>query len=362
MTPPVTTSGYDAAIIGDGVIGLSAALELARGGTSCVVIGASEPGAGSGAAAGILAPSVGHRDSEVRGFFRRSLDLFSDFLAPLHEFDPGLAVREGLIEILSAEEPPRLGDEARRLTPAEVREREPALNAPFGALLYARDGAIDSTRLVSALRHTVSRSPVITFLGDTVTRIDVTGSPGLLTTRGGRQIRAEFVVLAAGAWSPQIDGLPRPVPVYPLKGQIIALDAPDIIRHPVKGDHVYLVPRDSELIVGATSEEAGFDTTTSEDAALLLRSAAIDVCPGLDDAEVMRRWAGLRPATADLLPILGPDPEVPSLIYACGHSRNGILLAPATAEAVRFFIQGGPAPHLALDRFSISRFSPLPAH
>ena len=353
-TPP--PAPFDAAILGDGVIGLSTALELARHGASCALVSASEAGGGSGAAAGILAPSVGHRDSNVRDFFHHSLDLFPAVLAALHEFDPGLALLEGLVEIVSEAERPIPGAYSKPLAATELRRIEPSLSAPHGAVMHARDGAIDSTRLLAALRHAVAHSPRIAVVRDAAARVDMTRSAGLVVTQSGRSIRARFVVLAAGAWSPLIEGLPRAVPVFPLKGQIIALDADGVIHHPVRGDHVYLVPRDRELVVGATSEEAGFDTTTSAEAARSLHSAAIDVCPTLAGARVTRHWAGLRPATADLLPILGPDPESPSLIYACGHSRNGILLAPATAEVVRSFVDGRPSPHPALARFSISRF------
>jgi glycine oxidase len=345
----------DVAIIGNGIIGLSAALELARGGANCTVLGASEPGGGSGAAAGILAPSVGERDAGVREFFHHSLSLFPDFLEPLREFDPNLALLEGLLEIIS--EPSGSHDKAAvRLTADDLRRMEPALAAPFGALLHERDAAIDSTRLLAALRAAASRHPRIDLRStDGAASVDVTRSPAVVTTRSGAEVRARFVVLAAGAWSPSVGGLPRRVPVFPQKGQIISLDAPDTIHRAVMGGHTYMVPRGRELVVGATIEHAGFDTSTTPDAAQSLFSSAVELCPALADARVVRHWAGLRPATDDLLPILGPDPEYPSLIYACGHSRNGILLAPGTARAVRSFCEGSER-HSRLPRFSIERF------
>ena len=116
------------AVVGDGVIGLATVLELARAGLSCALLGAAEPGAGSGAAAGILAPSIGHRQLEIRAFFRRSLDLYPTFLAPLHEFDPDLSVSAGLLEILSSSlSPSDLGTDSTPLTTAEVRRVAPAL-------------------------------------------------------------------------------------------------------------------------------------------------------------------------------------------------------------------------------------------
>ncbi len=351
---------YDVAVIGNGIIGLSAALELAGNGAACALVGATEPGGGSGAAAGILAPSAGQRDAEIRDFFRHSLHLFPAFLAPLRELDPGLAMLEGLLEVASSSSHPPLEEGARWLDHAHVRREEPALDAPFGAVLHPHDGAIDSTRLLAALRRSASRHARVTTLDVGAATIDVAHAPARVVTRDGRAIEAAIIVLAAGAWSPLLGGLPRPIPVSPVKGQIIALDAPDAVRRPVMSHHAYLVPRGNELVVGATSEDAGFDTSTTDDACRSLRSAAIELCPRLASAHVGRQWAGLRPGTPDLLPILGPDPEYPSLVYACGHSRNGILLAPATAEAVRSFCKGRTPSHPAIGRFSIERFETAP--
>jgi glycine/D-amino acid oxidase-like deaminating enzyme len=351
------SSHFDTAVIGDGIIGLSAALELARAGASCALFGADRPGAGSGAAAGILAPSVGQRDGEIREFFRYSLNLFPAFLAPLREFDPELEVLEGLLETMPSR-PAALDADSRWLSDAEVRRTEPAIDAPNGAVLHTHDGAIDNTRVVAALRRAVSRHPRVSVVGgDGVAEVDVSTGPARVTTRAGTSVHANSLILAAGAWSAQIRGLPRRVPISPLKGQIIAFDAPDLIHRPVSAGHVYLVPRGRELVAGATSEDAGFDTTATEDGERTLRAAATKLCPPLADARVARRWAGLRPATSDMLPILGEDPESPSLIYACGHARNGILLAPATALAVRAFVEHAPPVHPSIDRFSIARFA-----
>ena len=322
-----------------------------------MLFGASEPGAGSGAAAGILAPSIGQRDSDVRSFFRYSLELFPAFLEPLRRFDPELEMLHGLLETVPSR-PATLDTDSRWLSSDELHRTEPAIAAPNGAVLHTRDGAVDSTKLVAALRRAVTRNPRITLASnDGVARLDVSTEPARLITRAGSSVRANSLVLAAGAWSPQIGGLPRRVPVSPLKGQIIAFDAPDLLRHPVSADHVYLVPRGHEVVVGATSEDAGFDATTSEDGERTLYAAATRVCPSLSGARVTRQWAGLRPATADMLPILGEDPESPALIYACGHSRNGILLAPATALAVRAFIERAAPLHPSIGRFSIARFA-----
>jgi glycine oxidase len=174
-------------------------------------------------------------------------------------------------------------------------------------------------------------------------------------TRSGQRIVGSKVVLAAGAWSREIAGLPRTLPIAPLKGQMLALVASQL-RHAVASDAVYLVPRGDEVVVGATVEHAGFDTSLNADAIEQLRLAAVVLCPTLADAPVARRWAGIRPATPDMLPILGLDPDQPSLIYACGHSKNGILLAPETAIVTARLAQGLPAGR-DLSRYSVARFS-----
>jgi glycine/D-amino acid oxidase-like deaminating enzyme len=134
------------------------------------------------------------------------------------------------------------------------------------------------------------------------------------------------------------------------------------LRHSVLSGDIYLVPRGSETVIGATVERAGFDLTVVPEAIERLRAAAVRSCPALGAAAVVRAWAGLRPATPDMLPILGADPAAPDLVYACGHSKNGILLAPATAAAIVAQVAGGGPLTSGLDlaRFAIGRFGFLP--
>jgi glycine oxidase len=143
--------------------------------------------------------------------------------------------------------------------------------------------------------------------------------------------------------------------VSPLKGQMLAVEATGL-RHAVMGPDVYLVPREREIVVGATSEHTGFDTTTTADAINGLRAAAERLYPGLWSAKLLRAWAGIRPATPDMLPIIGNDPDAPQILYACGHSKNGILLAPATAKSIAALAQGAD-PGWDLSAFSVSRFA-----
>jgi len=346
----MTTAEADVVVIGDGVIGLSTAFELARDGIRCHVFGAINHGAASGAAAGLLAPSIGKLRPDVQTFFDASLALYPSFIDELRSFEPQLRLLKGLIDVSSRESVPDAARD-RVLGANELSQLEPDL-APRPAVFHAGDGAIDNGLLVRALRKAVSPSCTVSS-DDPVIAIDSHPHLGI-RTRSGTVLRAKRVVLAAGAWSAGIAGLPRRLPVAPLKGQMLAVGS-TALRHPVMGDDVYLVPRGSEIAIGATAEHAGFDITVDPDAIERLRRSAIQICPSLGDAPVTRTWAGIRPATPDMLPILGADPTDSRLVYACGHSKNGILLAPATAQAVAAIITGKD-PSLDIGPFNVRRF------
>jgi len=316
----------DFIVIGDGLIGLSTALELSHH-AKVYVAGRLCQGMASTAAAGLLIPALERLPVAARPFYADSLARFPVLVDTLNEFDPGLKLLPGLID--------RSGG---------------------GEVVREADGAIDNVRLLAALRAAVSAAPSVTVIDDFVSQIEPDGDALSIRTRGGRRASARRVVLAAGAWSASIGGLPRPLPVRPLKGQMIALGA-TVLSRAMMGDDVYLVPRGDETLVGATVEEAGFDITVSAAGVATLRASAIALCPELADAPITRSWAGIRPATPDMLPILGPDPESPALIYACGHSKNGVLLTPATSVAVAALCLDRPTP-TPVDPFSIMRFFP----
>jgi glycine oxidase len=222
--------------------------------------------------------------------------------------------------------------------------------------MHERAGAVDNVRLLSAVAAAVARAEAIQRIDDDVSRVEAGPASVTVSTSSGRTLSAARVVLAAGAWSPRIAGLPRTLPVRPLKGQMLALAAAPLTCS-IMGEDVYLVPRGRETLVGATVEEAGFDTGVDAHAIEQMRRAAVELCPELRDAAVARTWAGIRPATPDMLPIIGADPEVPSLVYACGHSKNGILLAPATAAALADVIERRESP-FDLRPFRIDRWPP----
>ncbi|HEY4217503.1 MAG TPA: FAD-dependent oxidoreductase [Gemmatimonadaceae bacterium] len=345
----------DVVIIGDGVIGLSTALELARAGARCSVIGARRPGIASLAAAGLLAPSIGHLSDRVRPFFFGSLELYPAFVERLRAFDPSLAIVPGLLDV-SAPDPDRPRDIPPRLTGPEVGALEPWVVAPHGAAYHPSNGAIDNVALVRALRAALAAEREIELVDDDpAVSVSFTEADPRVALESGARLSGKIIVLAAGAWSTQLAGLPRPVPVSPLKGQMLALRS-TALAHSVMGPDVYLVPRSTELVVGATEEPSRFDVDTDHETLETLRAAAIDIAPTLAEAPVVRSWAGIRPATPDKLPIIGFEPTEPRLVYACGHSKNGILLAPATAVAAAALAQNRRS-ELDVTPFSISRFS-----
>jgi len=344
-------AGVDVVIIGDGVIGLSTALELGRSGARCHLFGASHREAASGAAAGLLAPSIGGLTGSIRAFFDASLAMYPEFIADLQRFEPELHLIQGLIDVSSAPDAPGV----RRLSTEELADLEPTFASAQGARFYSRDGAIDNQALVRALRRALQSVPAVSMsLSTRVESVQLSGAVPRVRTHDGTQVDGPRVVIAAGAWSPSIRGLPRPLPVEPLKGQMLAV-ALTGLRHPVMGDDIYLVPRRGEIAIGATIERAGFDVGVSPGAIETLRQSAIKICPSVRDAPVLRSWAGLRPATPDMLPLIGSDPADPRVLYATGHSKNGILLAPATAAAIAA-LAAGRASNLDLSPFRVDRF------
>jgi glycine oxidase len=288
------------------------------------------------------------------------------------ESETGIAIHlrtDGtLVVALEADEAARLERRARAqrerelraewLEPAETRALEPAITADaLGALHLPDDHQVDNLALVRAAAAAVRARPAIdvrvraAVMAVRVEKGRVTGVRLAAAT-----VAADLVVLATGAWTATIGGLPRRVAVRPVKGQMAALlpSAP-LFRRVVGGRGVYCVPRDDgRVLVGATVEEAGFDVTVDAAAVEGLLAAAAAVVPGLAAAPLHSRWAGLRPGTADDLPLLGADPELEGLIWATGHYRNGILLAPLTAEVVTALAEG-EAPPVDLTPFAPDR-------
>jgi len=235
-----------------------------------------------------------------------------------------------------------------------LQNLEPALGSHPGALLHPMDGAVDNVALMDALERAVERVPTIKRIAAEILSVD-SDQPSALTRTRGRIFGARLV-LATGAWAAGIPGLPRPLPVRPVRGQLLRL-AQCPVHHVTYGGGGYLVPRGDTILVGATSEEAGFENETSLAGLATLRNIAARAVPALGAAIVVDHWAGLRPMSIDGHPILGPDPDSPALVYACGFSRNGILFAPWAAARLADLLVGDVAD--GIEPFRVDRPSLL---
>jgi glycine oxidase len=249
----------------------------------------------------------------------------------------------------------RQGYACEWLEPGEIRQRWPWLGPTVGALWAPRDGALDPGQLVRALLADAQRSGAA-IIQDRVLGIDRSSDriEGV-TGEAGRYFAGD-VVLAAGAWSGLVRGIPRPVPVEPVRGQMAALPwPPGIERAIVYNKDCYLLARAGEAILGSTMEHVGFQPEVTSAGLAQIFAATLSLCPGLMRAKVRRSWAGLRPMTSDGLPIIGAEPELPGLWYATGHGRNGILLAGLTGVLLRQLIDG-EQPVVNLQAYRASRF------
>lgn len=361
-------------VIGGGVIGCSVAYHLAGAGLRVTVVERGRVGGGaSGVAAGMVAPlsetqSPGHHLKLAL----ESCALHLSLLPRLQE-ESGIDVEylpSGILHLaFTSEDEGRLRARmewqkpldmgVQWLSSQEARRVEPALGEGItGALLSPQEGHLNSGRLVRALAQGAARRGV-SILQDT----EVVG----LLSRLGRvtgvrlpsgDLEGEWVVLASGAWAGQYGGwLGVDVPVHPVRGQILAARAlPCPISRVVWHGITYLVPKaDGSMVMGTTSEEAGFrDKATLQGVADILRGA-IRLVPAVAEGELHRVWAGLRPASPDGLPILGPIPGLEGILLAVGHFRSGILLSAITGKMVSDYISRGDIQ--ALQLFSLSRFA-----
>jgi glycine oxidase len=231
----------------------------------------------------------------------------------------------------------RFGLHVERLLPREARRREPALAPGIRlALAMPDDQAIDPHAMLRALRAAFERAGGEVHEGVAVERIEDVG--------------ARHVVVAAGAWTGVIGGLPENVPVRPVKGQVLRLrdpSGPGLVTRVIRGEGVYLVPRgDGRYVLGATMEERGFDTSITAGPLHGLLRDAIELVPGIEELEIETVIAGLRPMTPDGRPLLGPASR-PGVHWATGHGRNGILLTPLSGDIVLAGILGEPLPDVA---------------
>lgn len=372
MTHPLasgTGQSTDVLVVGGGVIGLACATACATAGLTVRVISNDEPGLASVAAAGMLAPTLEHAteagSAAARRFALASRDRYPSWLEEIAA-RTGLRValdRNGILRAALSESqaeglrtamPPGV----EWLSSQELVAIEPALAHAHGATLHPNDGAVDNVALLAALRELASSSAVRQETA-TITEVqfDSESASAIAGSSAGTKqaYSAASIVMAAGAWTTSIAGLPRHIPVKPLRGQMVAYSTRPT-RRVVYGPSGYVVPRGSRMLAGATMDDAGFDASTTAEGLAAVQRDAESLVPALAGATIDRSWAGLRPVTPDLLPVIGADPEQPRLIWACGHSRNGILLAPLTADCVAALIRGD-GPSWDLSPFHATRFS-----
>ncbi len=343
------------------MIGLTTAVALAERGISVTLIGEHRPGEASPVAAGMLAPSVERAAGRAHDFGVAARDRYPSYLESLAD-RTGIRVplnRLGILQVaLSANGIKGLKKSAlatsRWLDAKELADLEPALSHGLGAVLNPDDGAVDNVLLFDALQRLVSASDRITSVQDVVTAIDATDDSAKVKTTSSASYSAGRVVLAAGAWAGQISGAGFARAVVPARGQLVSYWSTPL-RHVAYGPRGYVVPRRDHTIGGSTMENVGFDAATTSDGIRKVRAASEEICPSLGLSEKTTALAGLRPVTPDMLPVIGPDPERPSLIYACGHSRNGVLMAPLTGDIIADLVTGTPLSH-DLSQFRPDRF------
>ncbi len=371
----------DVVVVGGGLIGLSCAWRLAQSGLRVTVCDPTPGRRTSSVAAGMLAPvtEVEYGEEDLLALNLASAAAWPGFAAEL-ENASGLPVglhASGTLSVAYdvddvavlarlASYQRRLGLEVEELTGREARKREPMLAVGVaGGLWVPGDHSVDNRKAVAALLAAVRKTGV-ELVERTVAEVVVTGgrATGVRLDDGG-EIAAGTVVVAAGPWSAQVGGVPAELvpPLRPVKGEIVRLRVPEayrpVLSHTVRatarGFSVYLVPRpDGELVVGATSTELGFDTRVLAGGVYRLLRDARTVLPVTDELEVTETVAGLRPATPDNAPVLGPS-GLDGLVWATGHYRNGVLLTPVTADVVTTLVTTGAVPGIA-EPFAAGRF------
>jgi glycine oxidase len=344
------------------------AAEASARGASVLLVGEPRFGEASPAGAGMLAPGAESAElpnDPVRNFAVAGRDMYPEFLRALRD-ETGVDVpfdRNGILELVDDAEPALTPPGAEWIDARTLRELEPGLRSFPGAVRHPHDGAVDNVVLLEAMQQRAGLRRSITTVRATARSVDVTHARPRAVLDDRDVVEGGSLVIATGAWAAQIEGLPRPLPVRPVRGQLLMLEGA-LARHVIYGGGGYIVPRHGargatpfeRTVVGATMEEAGFVSEPTPGGLAELTAVARRVLPDSTPLRLLSHWAGLRPMTPDHLPILGPDPDVPRLLYACGHGRNGILLAPITGRAVGALAVGAQNPY-DVSTFAIERFA-----
>jgi len=342
-------------VVGGGVIGLLSAYGLADAGCSVTLLDASATGTeASWAGGGIVSPLYPWRYSTAitalaywsQGYYPglgERLRQQSGVDPEVHE--TGLYWLDLEDEHLALAWAQREGRPLHRVDMEKVHAAVPSLGSDFSRAVYMSGVAnVRNPRLLKALRGALARMPNVRIVEHCAVSgfvLDGRQVVGINTSQG--EMRADRVVVAAGAWSGNLLAtLGLELPVKPMKGQMILFKcAEDFLPSMVLAKRRYAIPRrDGHILVGSTLEDVGFDKTPTEDALESLRATAIDLLPGLADAEVVKHWAGLRPASPEGLPFIGAVPGYEGLWLNCGHFRNGLVLAPASCQLLTDLMVG----------------------
>jgi len=357
------SKNFDIAIIGGGIVGLASAWRLAQAGKSVVLIERGRLGDGaSGAAAGMLAPfAEATNRGPFSGLGRRSLDLwaqFADELRAVSGLDPEL-VRTGLLRVAEGGEDEtslretfqamsEMGSQANWIEGKALHELEPGLSENVTTGIYSpTEWQVDPRRVMRGLAVAGAIAGLKVRENTEAIGFESTGDKltGVNTPTG--RILADAVLVAGGSWNTSIlSRLNASIPVKPIRGQIAALGPcyPQPLRHTIYSHHGYLVPRSSgRVLVGSTEDDAGFDDRPTAAGIADIVARAIVLAPALAEAPFESLWAGLRPLSPDRMPILGKLRNWTNVFVAAGHFRNGILLAPVTAELMTNLIINGEA-------------------
>ena len=374
MAGTTAQQSADVVVVGGGIIGLAVAWRARSRGLDVVLCergGLPSEDAAAHVAAGMLAP-VAEADAGERALLALGMEsarrwpAFAAELQDVSGIDVGYRECGALVVARDRDEAEhverelalreRLGLNVERLVPSQARTIEPALSPSLRAAFRAPDDhAVDPRAVCAALAAAAHASGVRLHAGAEVARV----LPGEgVVLRDGSLVAAAGVVLAAGAWSGAVPGAPT-LPVRPVKGQVLRLrpragEGP-IVTSVIRWDGGYLVPRsDGRVVLGATMEEQGFDVAVTALAVHDLLRDAAECVPGILELELEDALAGLRPATPDNAPLIGMQDDV---MVATGHHRNGVLLAPVTADLVAAELAGEKPEH----RFAPGRFSEVAA-
>ena len=380
---------WDVIVIGGGIIGLSLAIALRKRGATVLVVERGEPGReASHAAGGMLVDCLLETPAPLQALATASARMYPEFAHEL-EVESGMKVDlrdQGTILFPTKEHIRHPQLTAARIGAVDLATEEPALGMPtfekelelrlslkerdletspeelaevcrlsLENLFYLKERSVDPRALTTAALKTAKNRGVDFSSGDPVTTVNLSDGRviGVSTTK--TSFGADKVVNCAGAWSGQIG--PQAFPTRPVKGQMLCLVMPSrtLVKHVIRSPKAYLIPRsDGRLLVGATVEEAGFDKRTDPTTIQRLHDAALELVPKLRDAKILEDWAGLRPGTPDGFPILGAT-ATPGYYVATGHFRDGILLAPITADVMAAVVEGHTSEH-DLTAFSPARF------